>query len=258
MGRGEDMAQATGAGGLADDEVRAGGEETAGSGAAAGGDGGARKSGGKGGAIWGIDRRDFCVAAVGVCGLAAIGGGIKVAGYESLVRPPGAQDEERFLTRCIRCQRCTTSCPHDIIVSTSIEHGVLNMRTPSLDFTESWCDWCAEANDGVPLCTLACPTDALELPEGATREDEVQGVPLLTTDWCLSYRLAGCKYCYEACEYGAIELDSGGRPHVIVDACVGCGACEAACVSLQDGSIEDGATHRAIIVLPPGEEGGEV
>ena len=32
--------------------------------------------------------------------------------------------------------------------------------------------------------------------------------------------------------------------------CNGCGACESACVSLQNGSISEGATSRAIIIKP--------
>ena len=51
--------------------------------------------------------------------------------------------------------------------------------------------------------------------------------------------------CYDACPYEAMELDENNRPVVIEDKCNGCGACESVCVSLQNGSISEGATARA-------------
>ena len=40
------------------------------------------------------------------------------------------------------------------------------------------------------------------------------------------------------------------------DKCNGCGACESVCVSLQNGSISEGATARAIVVHPLDEVEG--
>ena len=70
---------------------------------------------------------------------------------------------------------------------------------------------------------------------------------------CLAFRDTGCRYCYDACPYEAIELTGeGANPHVSVlaDKCNGCGACESVCVSLKAGSIVSGAQERAIVVKP--------
>ena len=78
----------------------------------------------------------------------------------------------------------------------------------------------------------------------------VIGKAVINTDWCLAYKLIGCRFCYDACPYEAMELDENNRPVVIEDKCNGCGACESVCVSLQNGSISEGATARAIVVHP--------
>lgn len=49
------------------------------------------------------------------------------------------------------------------------------------------------------------------------------GVAELNQDLCLAYRLIGCRFCYDACEFEAMELDENNRPYVIADACNGCG-----------------------------------
>lgn len=41
-------------------------------------------------------------------------------------------------------------------------------------------------------------------------------------DLCLAYRLIGCRFCYDACQFEAMELDENNRPYVIADACNGC------------------------------------
>ncbi len=100
------------------------------------------------------------------------------------------------------------------------------MRTPTFDFSANWCDWCAEEHDGTPLCVSACPTEALKLPDDATAENTIIGKAVINTDWCLAYKLIGCRFCYDACPYEAMELDENNRPVVIEDKCNGCGACE--------------------------------
>ncbi len=75
------------------------------------------------------------------------------------------------------------------------------------------------------------------------------GLAVIDEFQCLAFRETGCKYCYEACPYEAIELKDG-RPYVISDKCNGCGACESVCVSLKAGSIASGATERAVVVKP--------
>lgn len=199
--------------------------------------------------ILSMDRRTFCTGVAGAAVMLGLGG-VKLAGAETRMRPPGGQDEDRLLAKCIRCQKCLTICPNNVILPGHLEDGLLSMRTPTLTFDASYCDWCAEANNGVPQCVQVCSTGALSLPEGATRETLVMGKASITTGWCLGHRLTGCKFCYLACEFGAIELDSFNRPMVIEDKCVGCGACESVCVSLQEGSIQEGQSHRAIIVTP--------
>lgn len=196
----------------------------------------------------GLTRRDLFMGAGGVAALMGLGC-VKFADAKPVVRPPGGQDESRLISSCIRCERCVEACPRDIIRPAHIEDGIVTARTPQLCFDEGWCDWCGSQEGGVPLCSAACPTLALG-PAGGSTPDDVLGIARITEDWCLAYRLIGCRYCYDACEHQAIVLDDAGRPHVVSDACNGCGACEYACVSLQSGALVEGATARAITVVP--------
>lgn len=174
-------------------------------------------------------------------------------GSGPIIRPPGGQDEERLLSACIRCEKCYEICPRDVIAPAHIENGVLGMLTPTLDFSSDYCDWCSADNNQMPLCVQVCPTEALALPEGATVENTIIGKAAITEDWCLAYKLIGCRFCYDACPYEAMGLDEHNRPYVVEDACNGCGACESVCVSLQNASISEGATARAIVIHPLSE-----
>lgn len=194
-----------------------------------------------------ITRRALCVGLGGTAALLGLGA-VRYAGSAPLVRPPGGQDEEALVSACIRCEKCYEVCPRGVIAPAHLEDGILNMRTPVMNFDANWCDWCTEENGGEPLCVASCPTEALKV--GSTPETGVLGVAELNQDLCLAYRLIGCRFCYDACEFEAMELDENNRPYVIADACNGCGACESVCVSLQNGSISAGATERAIIVRP--------
>lgn len=202
-----------------------------------------------------VSRRSLLIGAGGTAALLGLGA-LRYAGHNPLVRPPGGQDEAHLVSACVRCERCYEACPRRVIVPAHVEDGLLGMRTPALDFGSGWCDFCAEGNGGVPLCVEVCPTEALALPEGATAENTILGLAVIDEQQCLAFRDTGCRYCYDACVnagYDAIELSDGGanpHPRVIVDKCVGCGACESVCVSLTTGSIASGATERAIVVRP--------
>lgn len=197
----------------------------------------------------GMTRRTLCLGMGGAAVMLGLGG-LTFVGSTPLVRPPGGQDDERLMSACIRCEKCFEICPHDVIRPAHIEDGILGMRTPTLDFSRSWCDWCEEANGGEPLCVKVCPTEALKLPVDATPETTILGKAVLNRNLCLAYKLTGCRFCYDACPYEAMGLDEANRPYVIEDPCNGCGACESVCVSLQNGSISQGTNRRAIVVEP--------
>ena len=193
-------------------------------------------------------------------------------GSEPLVRPPGGQDEENLVSRCVHCYRCIEACPEKVIVAASLDAGVLNMRTPRMEFSDCYpgqlddfryCDFCAERNGGVPLCAAVCPSGALQLPVDYAPETEVIGVAVLNTETCIAYRSSFCAFCHDVCiqvrgeEDAAIYYQNADAtdaldtrlPVVDPAKCNGCGACEAVCVSAQAGSTMN-ASERAIVVKP--------
>lgn len=196
----------------------------------------------------GLTRRALVIGGCATAAMMGLGA-LRYVGHTPLVRPPGGQDEMHLVAACIRCEKCYEVCPRQVIVPAHIEDGLLGMRTPTFDFSANYCDFCAEENGGVPLCVQVCPTEALKLPAGATDRNTFMGLAVIDTYQCLAYRDSGCRYCYDACPYEAIEMD-GIKPYVIADKCNGCGACESVCVSLKAGSIASGATERAIVVRP--------
>lgn len=196
-----------------------------------------------------MSRRSAIVGAGATCVLLGLGA-VNLAGRKELLRPPGAQDEARLLSLCIRCGKCLEICPSKVIRPAHVEDGLLSMRTPTLNFSENWCDWCANERGGAPLCAETCPTGAISLPADAKPETTIIGKAVLDQDHCLAYRNTGCRFCYDACPFEAVIIDGNKRPHVIADKCNGCGACEAMCVSLQNASVGDIIDRKAIYVVP--------
>lgn len=197
----------------------------------------------------GMSRRALLASAGGVAAMLALGG-LRAVPAQAQVRPPGGQDEGAMLARCVRCQRCVEACPRGVIRPARIEDGIVGARMPRLSFDRDWCDWCEQENGGVPLCVQACGSLALELAPQAARESTVMGIAEIDASQCLAHRQMNCRRCYDACPYGAMELDAAGRPVVVEELCTGCGACEAACVSLVNASVGTEIERRAITVQP--------
>lgn len=195
-----------------------------------------------------ISRRDFALGALGTCAILGLGAAAPLAPRAALNRPPGAQDEQWLLRSCLHCEKCREVCPHGAIAPAHLEDGLLNVRTPRMDFKAGWCDFCADVEGG-PRCAAVCPTGAI-VSGGVSPETTVIGRAKLVHDWCLAARGMGCHSCVDACPYGALSLGGDHVPVVDESRCNGCGVCELACISMQSGSIVEGAWDRAITVHP--------
>ena len=166
------------------------------------------------------------------------------------------------LDRCTGCDSCIVACKLENRLPLGSFYNKVIAIGPTGTFPDvekywlpSQCQQCEH-----PQCVAVCPTAALELPatytvgnpETGETGDIIIGTAEIDPRTCLAYRMTGCRDCYDACNYGAIELkDEGGAnpiPYVVEDKCNGCGACQAACLSLSSGSIK--SSERAIVVRP--------
>ena len=158
------------------------------------------------------------------------------------MRPPGAQDEARLWGACIKCDRCRSVCPEGVIDVAHLEDGLVNARTPVMDFKKGYCTFC----DGAYKCAEVCPTEAIRF--GFDPACDKIGMAVVDSEECLLYRSGSgrcSKECIDACAYEALSIDDSGHLRVDVDACNGCGACEHACPSSSYGSYT-GSSRRGI------------
>ncbi|MDJ0837599.1 MAG: 4Fe-4S dicluster domain-containing protein [Acidobacteriota bacterium] len=138
------------------------------------------------------------------------------------LRPPGALDEVEFLSTCTRCKECGIACPYGVISVMPLEAGV-NAGTPYIDPNTVSCHLCPD----MP-CIAACEPQAL-LPVADPRQVRM-GRAVIQTEDCMTYDDKVCTLCYDACPYPeeAITIGEDFHPEVL-DACVGCGACQNRC-----------------------------
>jgi ferredoxin-type protein NapG len=141
-------------------------------------------------------------------------------GGRTLIRPPGAADEEQFLKLCTRCGDCLPVCPVQCIKVDG--SGQIAGGAPFIDVADNPCILCAD----LP-CAHACPTGALVAVP-------VEQVRMGTAQWIeqTCHRTSGidCRVCLDRCPRGtaAIEL-LDGKVHVWIEGCTGCGVCQFEC-----------------------------
>ena len=106
-----------------------------------------------------LSRRGFVVAGSGLllASMWEVGGLGGTNRNASLIRPPGALDEARFLARCIRCGQCMRICPANIIQPALFEAGIQGLWTPAINYriSRSGCQ------PNCIACGQVCPTAAI-------------------------------------------------------------------------------------------------
>jgi ferredoxin-type protein NapG len=187
-----------------------------------------------------MNRRAFLWAGASVGVILGLGELGKCAhASRNLLRPPGGQDEARFESLCVKCDKCVEVCPTDVVAVANLEDGITVVRTPKLNFHLGYCNLCMK-------CIEVCPTGAL-LP--IHREAVKIGVARIQREICIAWQWGGCMKCYGSCRPKAISKDALDRPVVDESKCTGCGECEFVCPASELRSYKRGQP-RGIVVVP--------
>jgi MauM/NapG family ferredoxin protein len=188
-----------------------------------------------------MDRREFIKNSIVVGGV-LIGYGRwmrplsnSAVAHAGLLRPPGALPEAEFLSRCIQCMRCVDTCPNNAILTYSSALNKPLQDTPVIKPRRQSCMLCNSVEGDYLKCTSVCPTGALQKvhKDPETIQNKVSmGTAEIDQALCYSYNNWICGTCYRACPFPgkAMTLGMFEKPEVQPDVCVGCGACERACI----------------------------
>lgn len=197
-----------------------------------------------------ITRRAFLVSTFcGVCsGALASINYLTEQRRAKILRPPGAQNENEFLRKCIRCSECIKICSSSGggLKTSFLECGWQGMWTPIFKFCTGYCEY--ECN----LCSQICPTGAIKKMPLAQKKKIVIGKAHIDRTRCIVWsKWQGCVACHEVCPVAdAIKLtereyiDEEGEEDIISlpvineELCIGCGRCQKKCHDIGYSAIE--------------------
>ncbi len=181
------------------------------------------------------------VLQAGAAGLASLAlfrlNPVRETGDARLVRPPGSQDEEEFLRRCIKCGECMKVCITNGLQPTFLQAGFEGIWSPVLVPRIGYCEF------NCTLCGQVCPTDAIEELDVEVKRKRKIGLAFIDENRCLPYTFGmNCIVCEEHCptspkailfERVMVETEDGEmelkRPYIDPEVCIGCGVCEWSC-----------------------------
>ncbi|GAB4289883.1 MAG: ferredoxin-type protein NapG [Roseovarius sp.] len=191
-----------------------------------------------------LGRRRFLTDAVRMAGGCAVAGSVLAylardarALPAAALRPPGALDEETFLSACIRCGLCVRDCPYHTLKLAELGEDGPATGTPFFTARDIPCEMCED----IP-CVAACPTGALNPALHDITEARMGTAVLVDQENCLNFLGLRCDVCYRVCplidEAITLELSHNPRsghhavfaPTVHAGRCTGCGKCEKSCV----------------------------
>ena len=163
-----------------------------------------------------------------------------------LIRPPGAQGEATFRSRCLRCAQCMKVCPTTGLQPALVEAGWEGLWTPVLQPRVGYCDYSCNA------CGQVCPSGAIPRLTLDEKRQALLGQAAVDRDRCLPWASGvPCIVCEEMCPtpQKAIRLEEATvvaadglsivvqRPSVLRELCIGCGICENRCPLEGDAAI---------------------
>jgi MauM/NapG family ferredoxin protein len=179
-----------------------------------------------------MKRRSFLKSGAAAAAVAAVPLMFKAVAAQARVRsvrPPGALEEEKFVERCIRCNKCGEACPNSCIRFMGFEKGLAAWGTPHIIPRQQACILCMK-------CGQVCPTGAIRPVRDELKEilaNVKMGRAVVDESHCLSYQGKTCGVCYRACPLADVAMTIGFLEQPTVTAsCVGCGLCERSCIQL--------------------------
>jgi ferredoxin len=165
------------------------------------------------------------------------------------ILPPGAVSLDYLNRHCTSCHLCVSRCPEKILQPAKLEYGLKGIMQPTIKYNNGFCEYdCIE-------CQKVCPTRAIkpiedseehnrrdqnELNAIKNKQDLQIGIAKYDKKLCQINDLGvNCGKCMEVCSKGAINMVEGGKngaliPLVDDKKCIGCGACEYYCPTLND------------------------
>lgn len=137
------------------------------------------------------ERRRFIrsvIMGIGVVGASALGLIPVLGRWVERLRPPGALQEDKFLSSCIKCGQCVQVCPVEAIKLADLDEG-FGIGVPYIDARAQACDFSC---DGLQ-CVLACPTGALSHDLNYPADTRMGFARLANPNKCLAMQGQGFK-----------------------------------------------------------------
>ena len=196
-----------------------------------------------------LSRRQFLQSlAVGAAGIVLLRTDLRLRTTDSrLIRPPGAQDEQEFLSKCLRCSECMKVCPTNGLQPVQGQAGAEGVWTPVLVPRLGHCDY------GCNACGQVCPSGAIPNLNLEKKRLAFIGTAVVDHNRCLPWASSTpCIVCEEMCptpeksirlEEVSLTAQNGEmvtlqRPYVLRELCIGCGICESQCPLQGDAAIQ--------------------